>query len=566
LADKNNKKQEELTIQIPLTIKQLELFIGTTLTYNDTVTKQLLRKIRELVSNINKKDYDDDIELASRLWLLKGLLKYRLKNGLKTYDELIEAVSVGKKYEDEIDTIIECVNDIWYEDDNGLCKEDILYVDELVSDILQYSFIFKYQDTIDDLSIKLRSGDYGDSLHDFCDIYRNTITNLYSSFKKSEAMSKESENDFNSNDFTLETAVGRSIKQLNAPSNKLKTSVRMKNEMLNGGYESGRFYLVLGLQGGGKSVELIQIALDMKHYNKDLQLENNKKPVILFITQENSIRETIERFWSYYMGNSDDFKSHSTEEAMKILNEKGFSKGPSLLVKYRSSKSISTTDVGAMIEEIEEDGENKVIAVIHDYIKRIRSSQYSKSTSNMYEELGDISDEFCSLAKEHDIVVVSAMQFNRNALQKIEEAIKKNKDDPLKTLGTSDIGESVKILDNSDVIYSIHRKTNPLTDETMISYKLMKYRGKRATDAPEYFSHPFEDGNTMKLKPDLHLSKSLSVVDLGNGLEKFDPVQNRKDRKEKAAQEGKTIPGGRVTVDRNKRANLLKDDDADEEE
>ena len=560
------KKKDNLTIQIPINLKQFELFIGTALTYNEYVNKQLIRKIAELATNIDKTMYEDDIELASRLWFLKAILKYRIKNGLKTSDELIEAVRVSGKFEEEIDTIIECINDNWYEEDNGLDRESILYVDELVSDILQFSFIFEYQDIVDDLSIRLRSGDYGDSIHDFCDSYRTTITNLYTAFKKAETISKESENDFSSNDSSLEIAVGRSLKQLNSPSNKLKTSIRMKNEMLNGGYESGRFYLILGLQGGGKSVELAQIAMDFKHYNKDLVLEGGKKPVILFITQENSIRETIERFWSFYMGNSDDFKSHSLEEAMKILNEKGFSKGTEMLVKYRSSKSISTTDVDAMIEEIEEDGDRKVIAVIHDYLKRIRSSQYSKNIGNNYEEMGAVADEWTVIAKQHDIVVVSAMQFNRNALQKIEEAMKKDKADPLKTLGTSDIGESVKILDNSDVIYSIHRKTNPLTDETMISYKLMKYRGKRATDAPEYFSHPFEDGNTMKLKPDLHLSKSLSVVDLGNGLEKFDPVQNRKDRKEKAAQEGKTIPGGRVTVDRNKRANLLKDDDADEEE
>jgi len=367
----------------------------------------------------------------------------------------------------------------------------------------------------------------------------------------------------NLNNFTLEGTIRRSIRQLNAPSSKLKTSIRMKNEMLNGGFESGRFYLILGLQGGGKSVELIQLALDFKHYNKDITFEDGRKPVILFITQENSIRETMERFWSFYMGNDDDFKSHDPEEAIQILNEKGFNKGPELLVKYRSSKSISTTDVSAMIDEIEEDGERKVIAVIHDYLKRIRSSQYSKNL-NLYEEMGYISDEFCNIAKEHDIVVVSAMQFNRNALQKIEEAIKQHKEDPLKQLGTSDIGESVKILDNSDVIYSIHRKPNALNGQSVISYKLMKYRGKRSVDAPDYFSHPFAENNTMKLEPDLNLAKSLSIKELGNGTENYDPVEHRKQMAEKKT--GKISGGRKVTVDREKRANLLRDDSDEEEE
>jgi len=160
------KKKDNLTIQIPINLKQFELFIGTALTYNEYVNKQLIRKIAELATNIDKTMYEDDIELASRLWFLKAILKYRIKNGLKTSDELIEAVRVSGKFEEEIDTIIECINDNWYEEDNGLDRESILYVDELVSDILQFSFIFEYQDIVDDLSIRLRSGDYGYSLHE----------------------------------------------------------------------------------------------------------------------------------------------------------------------------------------------------------------------------------------------------------------------------------------------------------------------------------------------------------------------------------------------------------------
>jgi len=47
--------KSKLKIQIPLTIKQFDLLIGTVLTYNDTVNKQLLRRISDLVDNINKK-------------------------------------------------------------------------------------------------------------------------------------------------------------------------------------------------------------------------------------------------------------------------------------------------------------------------------------------------------------------------------------------------------------------------------------------------------------------------------------------------------------------------------
>jgi len=92
----------------------------------------------------------------------------------------------------------------------------------------------------------------------------------------------------------------------------------------------------------------------------------------------------------------------------------------------------------------------------------------------------------------------------------------------------------------------------------------MKYRGKRSVDAPDYFSHPFAENNTMKLEPDLNLAKSLSIKELGNGTENYDPVEHRKQMAEKKT--GKISGGRKVTVDREKRANLLRDDSDEEEE
>ena len=52
-------------------------------------------------------------------------------------------------------------------------------------------------------------------------------------------------------------------KTLNAPSNKLKTGLQFLNKMLNGGLESGRSYLFMGVPGVGKTLWL---GNDNQHY------------------------------------------------------------------------------------------------------------------------------------------------------------------------------------------------------------------------------------------------------------------------------------------------------------
>jgi len=227
------------------------------------------------------------------------------------------------------------------------------------------------------------------------------------------------------------------------------------------------------------------------------------------------MRETLERLWSHYNCDADEFRTHTNEEIMKILNEKGFSKGVNMSFRYRKSKSIDTADVDAMIDELEEDGKY-VVCLIHDYIKRINSTM---RYPDLYTELGQVCDEFCNIAKNRNIPVISASQFNRDAFKILEEAAKKKKADPLKELGTSQVGESVKLIDNSDVVISIHKKPNGEDGQMMLAYNLLKMRGKVPENLVKYFAHPFVEGNGMKLQSDINSVESKSVKQMGNGLE-----------------------------------------------
>jgi hypothetical protein len=251
LAKSKKYKKDDIVVNLQISLRQFEMMIGSVLTFNENMSVDTIDKISTLINSINEEDYADDLESVSRIWFLRNSIKLRRENKLRNPEDIIDNIKNLGKYADEVDNIVECINDYWDDDENGLDPDEIYYIDELVSDVLQYSFIFKYQDKIDEYSVNLHAGDFGeyDTLHEFCEAYRKEVSGLYSAFKKSEGISRDSENDFSTADGTLRTAVTKSIKALNSPASKLKTSVRMKNEMLNGGYESGRFYLVLGIQG-----------------------------------------------------------------------------------------------------------------------------------------------------------------------------------------------------------------------------------------------------------------------------------------------------------------------------
>ena len=561
------KRRKLIETQFIFDINQLENLIAFSLVDNDLITAKSYKKLYDLAMGIDKSIYKDDRELYARVLLLRKVIRAKFEKKIYDAEEILSLYCSSGDFVDDFNDIIDIINERW-SGEEGITDDEIYAIDEFITDILNYSYIFKYQDKLDDLSLRLKSNDF-DSIHDVCESYQNIIDKLYVSYKQNQELNEDQVNDFSSNDDSMDHAVEKAHQKLNSPSNKLKTSVKMKNKMLNGGFECGRCHLIIGLQGGGKSLELLTCALDIKHYNQNLKLEGNKKPSILFVTQENSIRETIERVWGYYMGDNNDFKNFTTKEAIKELKKHGFNEGINIDFKYRKSKSIDTADIDSMISDIERNGNTKVICVVQDYIKRIRSTA---NYPNAYEELGEVVDEFCSIAKSRDIVVISAMQFNRSAMTIIEEGLKKQKSDVLKSVGSSSISESIKVVDNADVIYSVYRKPHPETGNIMVSYKRLKYRGKiKINDDVEYFSHPTEDNNTVKLAPDLNLTVSLSVMESGNGLENFDPIENRKKHiKQKLASANakdnlKQMVGGKIKKSSSKLQKMITEDDEEDE-
>lgn len=253
-------------------------------------------------------------------------------------------------------------------------------------------------------------------------------------------------------------------------------------------------------------------------------VDKTKRPAALYITQENDMEETMGRYFSYCNGFDDEGKVLPTERLLELFKENRLYEGKwAICMKYRPKNSISTADIESIINEVEADEDVEVKILVHDYIKRIKPEF---PTGDVRIDLGEVANDFSTLAKSRKIPVITANQLNRQAYGILEETtstpmggkkvegdnLGKKKLDQGRQLNANMISESQLILENVDIAFGSHREEGP-DGKIYLAFKKFKDRsdrsGKIAHD--EYFVHPFEDGNGMRLLEDVDLDKSMSL-------------------------------------------------------
>lgn len=286
------------------------------------------------------------------------------------------------------------------------------------------------------------------------------------------------------------------------------------------------------LSGQFKSGLLLSIANWLKRYNAPyIPKDPSKIPLVLMITQENSVVESVARLFN--MTTSDeDITKYTSEEVEESMRRSGLLLGPDnnidLMIKYIPNKSIDTGDIHSLIEDLEDDG-YEVIALVHDYVKRIRAVNHS---TEVRFELANIIDEFKVLAQEKEIPVITASQLNREASRTIDAAIEANRSDLTRMLGNANVGESWGMIENADFVCIINREFSSVTNRWYLTFKRIKIRFREISELT-YFNHPFAESNKMRLVDDVS-GECLSEISLANTLESFEDNElsnNKKGRK-----------------------------------
>lgn len=438
-SNSNPVKNKNLKIDVKFDITELDLMCSYILSENRSIRRGNIINLRNLLLIIDMQAYGNDQERLKRIDFINKGIEARLQYNLTTTDMIFSHICGGFGSNNK--------NDF-----KQLNNSEVEWVNNTVSEIMHYSIIYNDIDEGLALLTKFKSIDYinrGDIVNQIED----WLNRMQVKFRRSRANNAE--------DLTFSLigenyiqAMLETHRQLASPSNRLVFGSQALNALTGGGVEATRVYTLLGLPGEGKSATLIDMAIEIKRYNKNyICSDPTKRPCVVLLVMENSIKETIQRIFSMCVGK--DILNYSENEIMDILRNEGnlsvSGNDPiDLIVKFRPNLSEDTSYLYTLCEDLEDEG-YEVICLIQDYIKRIRSVDGSFG-GDLRLQLGSVINEFKVFATLKNIPVITASQLNRTATSAIDEARVKNQADLVRLIGRSNVGESNLIIENSDWI------------------------------------------------------------------------------------------------------------------
>lgn len=424
---------------INLDLMSLNILCAYVLSENRNIRRGHLVNLRNLMSILNMDLYINDPERISRVnFILKGL-EARLEKSLTRPEMILKHINGGI-----IDDSIIDINNF-----ASISNAELTWVSNMVTESLNYAFVYRDIDVLLDACTQFKAATYGNKGEAIRNL-QNIIAHFNTQFRRNKVETL-TEMRFSLSSGEFEDSIRDIHSQLTSPCSKLICGMQGLNEMTGGGFQSGRFYMLFGLPGEGKSTTLLNLAFQLKKYNKNFKPKDPTKiPTIVLLTMENTVKETVERLFNI-SGCSNRMTDYTPEQVIDMLKTEGelnlTDDNPiNLVIKYVPDRSVDTSYLYTLCEDLEDEG-YEVICLIQDYIKRIRSVE---SDQDIRLELGRVSNEMKTFAEIRDIPVISASQLNRDATKHIDEGRKRNKAELVTLLGRSNIGESMLMLENID--------------------------------------------------------------------------------------------------------------------
>lgn len=432
-------KNQNFVIDVKFDITELDLMCAYIISENRNIHRGNIINMRNLFLTINMDNYSGDQERLSRIdFIMKGI-DARLNHNLSNKNMILSQIAGGLGGE-KLDGLSELNNN------------EVQWVNNTVSETLKYSIIYNDVDKGLALLTKFKATDYINRGVVVKEI-ENWITEMQVKFRRSKADTSE-DITFSLDGDTFIEAMTDTYTQLSSPSNKLQFGVQALNALTGGGVEAGRVYTILGLPGEGKSSTLLDMAIQLKRYNRNYKCADpTKRPCVVLLVMENGVKESVERLFSMCVGAG--ILNYSLEDAIDILKSQGNLRLTTddpidIVIKFKPNLSVDTSYLYTLTEDLEDEG-YEVICILQDYMKRIRSVE-GMFGGDLRLQLGAVVNEFKTFATLKNIPVITASQLNRIATSSIDEARIKNKADLVRLIGRANVGESNLILENSDWI------------------------------------------------------------------------------------------------------------------
>lgn len=432
-------KNQNFVIDVKFDITELDLMCSYIISENRNIHRGNIINMRNLFLTMNMDNYNGDQERLARIdFIMKGI-DARLAHNLSNRDMILSQIAGG-------------LGGVRMEGFSELNNNEVEWVNKTVSETLKYSIIYNDVDKGLALLTKFKATDYINRGLVVKEI-EEWINSMQVKFRRSKADTAE-DISFSLTGDTYIEAMTDTYRQLSSPSNKLQFGTQALNLLTGGGVEAGRVYTILGLPGEGKSSTLLDMAIQLKRYNRNYKCADpTKKPCVVLLVMENGVKESIERLFSMCVGSG--MLNYTLDDAIDILKNQGNLRLSTddpidILIRFKPNLSVDTSYLYTLTEDLEDEG-YEVICVLQDYMKRIRSVEGTFG-GDLRAQLGAVVNEFKTFATLKNIPVITASQLNRSATNSVDEARIKNKADLVRLIGRSNVGESNLILENSDWI------------------------------------------------------------------------------------------------------------------
>lgn len=513
MEKKVNKLNDENTkILIRIDLNMFNCMVGYLLNMESPlITFKNIQQMHKLFNKIDPKPFYINENLKIRYNFIMGVLHeiVDVRHHLILKDDLLVFINERFNHEDYKD-ILDNLDKY-----NNMSSYQIEFTRDSINDRLNYIYLDAYKDEIRDELDKLDSNEFN-SYREINENLRIIMAGLFSKIRASN-LNETNIRTLSTLDENMDNVVLDLIKKFRDDSRVLKTGMKRLNEMLSPGFVGSNLYLFAGIPNAGKTLILTKSMLGIQKYNSNVKLKRpDRKPVVLFITAEDTMEKMLGRIFSDLVPNVDLKKSdYSNKELAEMLKQHGFGDSEAeinIVVKYYNEKEIDTNDIYGIIDEVEDEN-NEVIALIVDYVKRIRPALYAREERD---ELKNVTNELRNIAVNYDIPVISACQMNREAAKAVDNAIMDNKNDVAKKIGRSNIGSSWAMLENTDALINIYTELyeDPTTKKNTkwMSFMRMKLRYEDLFNVT-YFVQPYSaDGK--RLLDDINLPEGSYVSKL----------------------------------------------------
>lgn len=453
---------------------------------NKRITHSHLLNLYELINKMDERAFNNNDAKMGRYYFIKNYLEAKVAKGMIKRQLCLNYVleNTPAAYHHIIKR--EIINSF---EPGELGDKDLEFINTKIFADLNYIFMNKYRTSLFEILQDIESNKIREHADDLIPLFQVMLSDLTRAKRRSIK-----NNAFNLSDpIAFNNLILSTLERLQSPQNFLKSGYKGLNKMLNGGFENGRVYNVIGGTGGFKSGFLLNIMKSFKIFNKntDRRRSQKKRRTILFISQENNIYETVERIFNIF-ASVDRMKNFTIEEVLDMLNKGGFSvvndeHDIDIEFRYYGNEDIGVADMKGIVEELDNNGK-EVIAIIQDYIERLKPP---KRNVDRRIQLFDISNQMHDLAVELDIPIITASQINRKGIEAIElTKLKSNRSQSSIDVGQKDISESFGMLKNIDVNLIIIPQYNPDERRFYLYIKKLKFRGADDGLVDELY-HPF---------------------------------------------------------------------------